>query len=427
MNHDRFSALRFPNFRAFFFARIGITASHQMLATALGQAVWERTHQPMLLAWIGFTLFLPRMLLTLPAGHVADRVHRVQFILWSRVLQSLVALGFVYHAWSGFAPIGWIFPLLAMSAALTAFDAPITGALIPALINEDAFHNAMTWGSFGTQSAYMLGPLAAGFFYAWSGGVLLPLCGVLALRVLSALAMLRVRVPRALAHPTHATQGSSLGDVRWRDLLAGVRFVWIDRVLLGIFSLDLFAVLFGGVVGILPMFANDILHVGASGLGVLRAAPSVGALATALVLTNHRGFTHPGRVLIIVVAIFGSSIILFGCSRMVWISVVALIIAGVADMISVITREVLTQRRTPEHLRGRVNAVKFIFIGASNELGEFESGITARWFGAAPATILGGVITVSVVAAARFIFPALWRQRGYVDKTRVEEDPLRNS
>ncbi len=397
MNIHPRAAFASKNYRRFFCSRVlGITA-HGMLSVTLGQYIYERTHDPLILGYIGLCFFLPRVLLVLLAGHVADRFSRRLIGVLCASVRTLMVLGILLWVASGVHPVWQLYGLLVVIGSAWAFDGPAHMALMPQLVPLEHFANAVTWNSQAVQIAYVVGPMCAGIGYAW-GGAPAMLVAILGMQILATCGFLSLRVVPVVA----VAQA-----VSWRSVLAGLRHVRTERIIFAVMSLDLFAVLFGGAVALMPMYANDILMVGPRGLGWLRAAPAVGAIAVAWGMVHRPHFTRPGFAMLWAVLAFAAATIGFGLSRNIFLSLALLMILGASDMIGMIVRGVIVQTLTPDHMRGRVSAVNLIFIGASNELGEFESGVTARWWGVVPATVIGGLCTMAVVALWAWRFPQL--------------------
>lgn len=391
-------ALTHRGFRSYLFARfLGLTA-HQMMAVSVSQYVYEQTKNPFYLGLIGLALFLPKFGLTLPAGHTADHYSRQRVVFFSRIVEFLGVTGiFLYALFHGsYLPL--LYALLVLVGSAYAFDGPANQAIVTELVPPEHFGNAVSWNSSAMQMAFVIGPVLAGWFYSWTGTPLLVFGMVAFFRLISA--GLVIRIPRQPALSQDTTPS-------WKSLGAGIRYVFHQKIILGTISLDLFAVLFGGAVALLPVYANDILHVGASGLGILRAAPALGAAAMALLLAHLPLMKTAGKKMLFCVALFGVMTVLFGISRDFYFSIFCLVIMGAADMISVVIRGVVVQIKTPPEMRGRVSAINLIFIGASNELGEFESGLTAAWFGTVPAVVIGGLGTLGVVALWNWKFPEI--------------------
>jgi MFS family permease len=396
------------DFRLFQLARSAGILGAEAQAVAVAWQVYSITHRAIDLGYTGLALFLPGLFFLLPAGHVADRFDRRRVILSCYCVQVLSTVTLLLFAHAGMHRVSPIYVVLFVIGMGRAFSAPASSALIPHLVPEKHFVNAVTWGGAIFQFANITGPalggllftLPLGRFLAGAGlegaGIVYLFTLLTLLWFLALVAMLQVRLGR-MEH-----RGFSIDVV-----LAGFRYVWSMPLLLGSFSLDLFVVLLGGAVALMPIFANEILHTGPRGLGWLRAAPAIGALTMSLVMARFPIARHAGRRLFTCVAIFGGATVVFGLSRNLWLSLLALAASGAADTISVIIRGSLLQLATPAGMRGRVSAVNSLFIGASNELGEFESGLTAQWWGAVRATIFGGVGSLLVAAVWAARFPAL--------------------
>lgn len=392
------AAFRHRDFRFYLSARFFSLVAHTMMTIAVSQAVYEMTRNPLHLGYIGLSLFLPKFLFTLPAGHVADRIDRRKIMMASRIATSALTLAFVAYFWSGHSNLWLLYGLTFVMGIAQTFDGPASQAIVTQIIPSADFENAVTWNSANFQVAFILGPALGGVLYSALGTAAWVLCVVAALRVLSVFLVLPL-APR--------TDHIEKSDVSWKQAVAGLQYVFRHRIILGTISLDLFAVLFGGAVALMPVYANDILKVGPTGLGILRAAPFAGSVLMALILTRLPPIRRSGRAMFAAVAVFGIGTILFAVSKHFYFSVFCLVMMGAADMISVVIRHVLVQTQTPPSMRGRVSAVNMIFIGASNELGEFESGITASWWGTVPATVIGGLGTLAVVSFYAWRFPEL--------------------
>ncbi|MEC7523333.1 MAG: MFS transporter [Myxococcota bacterium] len=379
-------------------ARLAGTVGIQVQSVAIAWEVYARTGEPLDLAWVGLAQFLPLALLSLWAGNLADRLDRRLILTVCRVtyaLGSLALAWFALHPEHGLWPI---FSVLVLLGATRAFAAPAGWALLPWLVGQDRLPRAIAMSSTTFQLATIGGPMLGGLLVAAGG----PAVAYGTAAGLEAIAALLVVLLRFTAPERKAPEEKGLAL-----LFSGVRYVWRAKILLGAISLDLFAVLLGGAVALMPIYARDILEVGATGFGWLRAAPAAGAIAVALVLAYRPIGRHAGRWMFAGVAVFGLSTIVFGLSESFPLSLVALALLGAADMVSVVIRQSLVQIWTPDEMRGRVGSVSMIFIGASNELGEFESGVTAQWLGAVRAVVLGGVGTLIVVALWLRLFPRL--------------------
>ena len=378
------------------FARLAGTSENQMLMVAIGWQMYELTHSAWDLGLVGLLQFTPALLLVLVAGHAADRWHRARLLACCLATQALVALVLVGATVHGSIAREWLLGLSVVLGVVKAFQMPAQQALVPSLVPPTVLPRALAFASAGTQAAIVAGPALGGFVYVAGAAAVYGLCALLFV-VAGALALL-VRY----AQPPRTNQPIGV-DM----LLGGVRFVWHRPVVLGAISLDLFAVLLGGATALLPIFAKDILAVGPWGLGLLRSAPAVGALGMSIALTRWPIRRRAGAVLLGAVAVFGLATLVFGVSTSFALSLGALVVTGAADMISVVIRQSLVQLDTPDEMRGRVSAVNAVFIGGSNQLGEFESGATAAWLGPVGSVLLGGAGTLLVAALWTQLFPAL--------------------
>jgi MFS family permease len=383
------------HFIRFWWARMAGIMGNQMLMVAVAWHMYDITSSAWDLGLVGLFQFIPALLLTLPAGHLADRWHRGRIFAGCMLVQALMALVLVGATQTGFADRELIFGISVVLGMARAFQMPVQQALTPLLVPPHLLQRAIALSSSGLQVAVIGGPALGGFLYAAGATTVYVSCSVLLLA--SCLLTLSV----------HYRHTPFLHAASWRTLLAGVAYVWQRKVLLGATSLDLFAVLLGGATALLPIYARDILHTGPIGLGLLRAAPAVGALVVSLVLLRWPIERHIGHKLLASVAIFGVMTIVFGVSTHFGLSLLALALSGAADNISVVMRLTLMQMETPDALRGRVSAVNSIFIGASNQLGEFESGATAALWGPAGSVVFGGVGTLLIAASWLKLFPSL--------------------
>jgi len=383
-------------FTRFLLARFfGLTAS-QMLMVALAWHMYDLTRSAWDLGLVGLFQFVPALLVTLPAGQLVDRWHRGRIFASCVSLQALTALVLVGAIGLGQDSRHLILALSVVLGVVRAFQMPAQQALTPLLVPPPLLARAVALSSSAVQVSVIGGPALGGVLYAAGAGAVYATCSVLSLAA------------GALALRVHYAHAPTLGRAAsWRDALAGLGFVWRRKVLLGAVSLDMFAVLLGGAVALLPIYARDILHTGPEGLGLLRAAPAVGALLMSLVLTRWPLQHHVGRLLFAAVAVFGLATVAFGLSQQLWLSVLALAVTGAADNISVVVRLTVMQLETPDEMRGRVAAVNSIFIGASNQLGEFESGAVAALWGPEASAISGGLGTVLVALLWWRLFPAL--------------------
>ena len=394
-------ALENRDFRLWWLAMLGMNTSLQMLEVAIGWEVYAQHSSPLDLGWIGLAEFAPMFVLAIPAGHLADRLSRRRVFAIALLVGVAVAVGLAVLSQSS---VSSVLPYLALAAGagtVMAIGTPAARAMPPTLVPAGLLPSAMTLRSIASQSAQVAGPALGGVLYAVSPTLVYALAAALCLLASASAVMIRARP--AVANPrTPASPGIE-------SVLEGMRFVGRTPMLLGVILLDLLVVLFGGAVALLPVFARSILHVGPEGLGVLRAAPAVGALVAAAILTRRPLVRRAGPRLLLVVAVFGGSIIVFGLSRIFALSLVMLAVSGFADMISVNIRTTTVALATPDRLRGRVSAVEMVFISASNQLGAFESGLAASLVGTVPAVVGGGVITLGIALSWRRLFPAVAR------------------
>ncbi len=367
-----------------------------MISVAVGWQVYDLTRDPMALGLVGLAQFLPAMLFALPGGLAADRFDRRYVLLFGFSLQLTVAAGLFVLAQSAKPQVGVIYAIAVLIGTGRSFLAPASQSLLPFLVPQKDFVRCLAWMSSSFQSAMIAGPAMGGFLYALGPSYVYATAGIFLLTAAYLTLTLKVRLK--VGNPSAVGIGA---------LFSGVRFVFSKPVILGAASLDLFGVLFGGATALLPIYASEILHTGPWGLGLLRSAPAIGAAVTALIIAHRPIRNRAGSKLFIGVAAFGVCTILFGVSRNFYLSIAALLLMGAADMISVVVRQTLVQISTPDEMRGRVSAVNMLFIGASNELGEFESGLTAAWWGAMPAVVVGGLGTLLVVGIWMWRFPEL--------------------
>jgi MFS family permease len=404
LRHDPYAALRIPNFRWFVASLMAMTVATQIQAVVVAWQIYELTHDPFSLGLIGLAEAVPFIGVALFAGHVADRVNRLRIslvALAALLLCSLALLAFTLTP--GIITVGRVWPIylvIFLSGIARSFLQPARAALGAELVPRELYPNAVTWRSSTWQLAEVVGPGIGGLIYGFGSATAAYGTGaaIMAIGVLS------------LARMRHSPMPSALANESFMESLAtGIRFVRGQPVILGALTLDLFSVLFGGAVALLPVFAAEILHVGPEGLGVLRAAPAVGAVLMSLVLAHLPPLRWAGRALLISVAVFGLSIIGFGLSRDFLLSIGLLAVSGMSDTVSVVIRSTLLQVLTPDHLLGRVASVNAIFIGSSNEIGAFESGTAARLIGTVPSVVLGGFATLLVVAVTAVKVPQLRR------------------
>lgn len=411
---DGFAAMRVPNFRKYVAALFLLTLGVQVQGTVVGWQVYALTGDPLALGLVGLAEAIPAISLALVAGHVADRRDRRRVALGALLLLvacsaalwvlAIPGIGGAEGADALRAPtrVRLIYAVIAVSGVARAFLQPSRQALSAELVPRVLFRNSISWRTASWQFAAVVGPALGGALFALGGASLAYLADfALMLAAVGCLMAVRHRSP-----PRPPANEPLLGS-----LTGGLRYVFGDPLLLSALSLDLFSVLFGGAVALLPVFAAEILHTGPAGLGILRAAPAVGAVVSGILLTRWPPYANTGRNLLLAVVGYGVCTIGFGLSRSFPLSVALLALAGASDMVSVVIRSLMLQARTPEALLGRVASVNQIFIGSSNEIGAFESGVTARWWGAVTAVVVGGVATLGVAGVVAWRVPALRRLR----------------
>ncbi|MFJ5381351.1 MFS transporter [Cupriavidus sp. CER94] len=386
-----------PAFRHFWFARLCTTIGYQIFTVAVGWQMYDLTRDPFMLGMVGLVQFLPSIALILMSGHVADRFDRRIIVRTCQMLEAVIAASMAVASFSGWVTSEHIFFFVAAIGGCRAFETPTLQALLPSVVTPRQLPRAVALASSAAQTAIIIGPALGGFAYVAGAGVVYTISAMLFAIAAGLVFTLKLRqAAQRLTAP-----------VSIKTLFAGFAYIRSHQVLLGAVSLDLFAVLLGGATALLPIYARDILHTGPWGLGLLRSSPAIGALATALWLARHPLNRRVGRVMFGAVAIFGVATMVFGVSTWLPLSMAALVVLGASDMISVVVRQTLVQLDTPDDMRGRVGAVNSVFIGASNQLGEFESGVTAALLGPVGAVLLGGAGTILVVAAWMKLFPML--------------------
>ncbi|HUJ85582.1 MAG TPA: MFS transporter [Burkholderiales bacterium] len=398
-----FGVLRHGALRWYLLARTLATLAVQMQTVAVGWQVYEATHDPLDLGLIGLSQFLPFIVLILPAGHVADRYDRRRVVAACFALLAAAAALMLAYTRAGVAAVWPVFAIMGLFGVARAFWMPAAQALLPNLVPPEDYGRALPLGSSANQVARITGPALGGLLYFAGAEVVY---AVVALLLAAAFAfMLGARALQAAPAPRV--------PLSWANLLSGLAFVRSRPAVLGAISMDLFAVLFGGATALLPAYAGDILHAGPVGLGFLRTASGVGAAICGLALALRPIQRQVGRWMFGGVAAFGLATVVFGVSRSLLLSLAALTVLGAADMVSVYVRQMLVQLATPDEIRGRVSAVNSVFIGASNEVGEFESGLTAAWWGVVPAVVVGGAATMLIAWAWTRLFPPLWRMNRF--------------
>lgn len=395
-----------PAFVQFWFARICSGFGFQMLSVAVGWQIYAITGRALDLGLIGLVQFFPSVMLALPAGHVADQFERRRIVMLGQIVDMLAIVALAVISLMYLAHEATILVLVFVIGVAKAFEFPALQSMLPALVPSSVLSRAMAASQAAGQAAMIMGPAVGGLLYVAGAGVVYSVCAVLYL--IAVVLMARMRYEQAQPKREPATL---------KTLFAGVHFIRRRPDVLGVISLDLFAVLLGGATALLPIFAKDILHTGPWGLGLLRAAPAVGALLMSLWLARHTMERRVGPIMFASVAGFGVATLVFALSKVLWLSIIALFVLGAFDMVSMVIRGALVQLDTPDDMRGRVSAVNAIFINTSNQLGEFESGMLAAWLGAVNATVIGGIGTLVVVGLWMSMFPTLRRRQSL----RVEQ------
>jgi MFS family permease len=393
---DPIAALRERGFLLYLVGSLLSNTGNQMRAVAVGWEVYDRTRQPLSLGLIGLAMAIPVILLALPAGAAADRYSRRLLVMWGQAGLAASGLGLAWASATE-APVTWIYLLLLATGSFRALGWPAATAIVIGLVPPRVFPNAAMWRSVAFQLAATLGPLIAGFLLAWSHPV--------AIYLLDAASSLFLFGCMFFLRPTR--QPLTNEPYTWRKVADGIQFLRRQPIIMSTMVLDMVAVLFGGATALLPIYATEILHIGPTGFGWLRAMPSIGAITMGIALAMMRPMRRSGRVLIYAVSVFGIATIVFGVSKSFPLSLAALFVLGAADNISVVIRATVLQLLTPDAMRGRVSAVSIIFIGTSNEIGELESGVAAQWLGTVIAVAGGGMITLMTVAVVAAIWPQL--------------------
>jgi len=409
---DYRSAFKSRDFRLYQSARLMVILGAEAQSVAVAWQVYAITHSALDLGYTGLALFMPGLFFMLAAGHAADRYDRRKIILLCYGLQAVCTAVLLWLSLSATAlQHGRIWPIYTVLVGIglgRAFSGPAASAMLPSLVPKEHFVNAVTWGATVFQIANMSGPAVGGILFTlplagvaamWNGApIVYGFTLVMLLGFIVLVSMIRAKMV--------VTEKKAFSV---KTVLAGLEYVWRAKLLLGSISLDLFAVLLGGATALLPIFATDILHAGPRGLGMLRAMPSVGALVVSLTMVVRPIKRRAGWLMLTCVGVFGAATVVFGLSKSIWLSSAALVLVGASDMVSVVVRSSVLQLATPPEMRGRVSAVNWLFIGASNEFGEFESGLTAQWWGAVRAVVIGGIGSMVVTASAAGLFPQLRR------------------
>ena len=402
-NSDVYASLKIKDFRWFVFARFILTFAIQMQSVIVGWQVYQITHDALSLGLIGLSEALPFLIISLFAGHVADNYKRKRIIILSNIAYFFCGISLLFVSTSfksilltqGAAPI---YLIIVIAGLTRGFMSPAQGAFAAQLVPPELFGNASTWNSLAWQSAEVLGPAAGGLIYGFFG----PGTAYTVVSAMSFIGIIFFNVIKNKGFP----EKKAYESIR-QSLSTGLKFVFKNEIILSALTLDMFAVFFGGAVSVLPIFADRVLHIGAKGLGLLRAAPAVGEIIMSVIQVNFPPFKNAGRNLLICVFGFGISIILFALSKNFILSMTLLFIGGLFDNVSVVIRATIIQLFTPNEMRGRVSAVNGIFIGSSNELGSFESGLAAKLMGLVPSVIFGGSMTLVVVAVIKRFAPKL--------------------
>jgi MFS family permease len=404
-----------PDFVLFEIARFLIVAATEMQAVAVGWQVYDITKRALDLGLVGLAQFLPGILLFLVSGHASDRFDRRKVLGTCYAGYAVCSGLLLILATRRTHAVLPIYVVLVLLGVVRSFNGTASRSILPQLVPDEHFANAVAWNATTFQAATILGPSFGGILYAAFRGPSAVYGAAMVTAVGALISAFRIRT---------RPQARRREPTTMKTVFAGLHFIWREKLILGAISLDLFAVLLGGAVALLPVYAREILHTGPWGLGLLRTAPGVGAALMAVALAHRPLRGRAGPTLLWSVAGFGVFTILFGVSHSLVLSLASLILLGAADMISVIIRATLVQLRTPDEMRGRVMAVDMVFIGTSNQLGEFESGLTAQWFGTVPAVVLGGVGTLVVIGLWAWIFPELWRAGALSAMKSVGEDAV---
>ncbi len=394
------------SYRLFWMSRLFVTFAALVVSVAVGWQVYDLTRNPFDLGLVGLIQFAPSLLLVLVTGTISDRFNRRAIIACCQITEAIVALAVLAFTYFGTITVARIFALLVVFGLARAFLNPAAQSLVANLVPTRDLGSAIAWNSAAWQLASIGGPVAGGLLY----GVAPEAAYGAAFVLFTAGGVLVAMVPKP-------PQKTSTERASWYTLVAGFRYVWRTKIVFGAISLDLFAVLLGGATALLPAYARDLLAVGPWGLGLLRSAPAIGAIAVVALLAFRPVRDHAGMIMFIAVAVFGLFTIVFGASTVVWLSIAALAIMGAADMVSVYVRETLIQLWTPDDVRGRVSAVNMMFVGASNEVGEFRAGTVAALIGVVPAVVIGGIGTILVAGLWALWFPALRKARNLYGRT----------
>ena len=397
---QRWPALRIAAFRRYWVSRFAANVAAQIQIVAIGWQVYDLTRDPLNLGLVGLSQFLPALALVLVTGIAADRFRRRTIMAVCLAAEAVCALALLLLTLNGVEIVWPIFLVLVAFGTARAFYGPAQQSLLPNIVPPEVLANAIALNSMTWQVATIAGPVAGGLLYGLAPEAAYGTAFVLCVAACMLVFLISRTQQKMIAEPA-----------TWQTLVAGFNYIWREKIVLGAVSLDLFAVLLGGATALLPVYARDILDVGPLGLGLLRSAPAIGAISVAIYLAIRPIRDHAGLWMFVFVGVFGFATIVFGLSELVWLSVASLIVMGGADMVSVYVRNTLVQLWTPDHVRGRVNAVNSVFVGASNELGEFRAGVSAAFIGTVAAVTLGGAGTMAVAALWARIFPDIRQAR----------------
>lgn len=416
--HDPYAALRFRDYRFYSIGWLCASIGFQMQIAAIGWEIYQWTGSAMKMGLAGGIQALPLVILALPAGHIADRYNRRTIAALGQLTAAICAialailsLSFAHGKINPHNATHLMYWIIFFGGVFSTFSRPARSAILPHIVPQAAFTNAVTWSAFIFEFSSVAGPALAGMVIAYSSPAHVYFIATALYIAFLVFLLIMHYQPKLHERPTHERH----------ELLAGLKFVWRQKVILASLTLDLFAVLLGGAAYLMPIFAQEILHVGPIGFGWLRAAPAIGAFSMAILQAHRPPMLRPGRALLWAVAAFGLATLFFGISRWFWLSMIALIFTGAFDNISVVIRHTLIQILTPDSKRGRVSAVNSVFIGASNELGGFESGVTAAWWGPITSVVVGGIGTLLVVASVALAWPQL-RSLGPLQSLKPSED-----
>jgi len=395
---DSRAAFRYPDFRRYLVVRFLSTLSSEMQSVAVGWQIYAITHRPLDLGLAGLAQFLPAVCLFLLAGHVSDRVPRKRILFACMLAFAVCSALLLWFTFERIATVYPIYAVLLLNGTVRAFNAPAAQSFLPLILPRAVFANGVTWNSSAFQVSSIAGPMVGGILYGITGSPQFVYGSAVLAYSAAALILVGVRLTSTVPSQKAESGGA---------VLVGTRYIWHNKLVLGAMSLDLFAVLLGGAVALLPVYAREILRVGPAGLGLMRSAPGIGAVLTSLLLAHRPLGRKAGLAMLWCVFAFGLFTVIFGVSRDFALSLVMLLLLGASDTVSVIVRSTMIQLGTPDQMRGRVSAVNMVFIGASNEVGQFESGVTAHWFGTVPAVVFGGVGTIVIVCLWAWLFPSL--------------------